>query len=136
MAKAVDGDDVSGEVGLSSGAGCFGPGDGLGGVSSGGAPRLLGDRCRGSVRKMTCGPFETHSHTTISVCSSSSHHTTPVHYLHTPPHIRCLFKTISNTYMCPCSTKAVISNTGIFVAIANNTLHVSKLLIFCYAKND
>ncbi len=28
------------------------------------------------------------------------------------------------------STKAVISNTGIFVAIANNTLYESKLLIF------
>ncbi len=33
-------------------------------------------------------------------------------------------------YMCPCSTKAVISNTGIFVAIDNNTLYESKLYIF------
>ncbi len=32
--------------------------------------------------------------------------------------------------MCPCSTKAVISNTGIFVAIDNNTLYGSKLYIF------
>ncbi len=32
-------------------------------------------------------------------------------------------------YMCPCSTKAVISNTGIFVAIDNNTLYESKLYI-------
>ncbi len=32
--------------------------------------------------------------------------------------------------MCPWSTKAVISNTGIFVAIDNNTLYGSKLLIF------
>ncbi len=35
-----------------------------------------------------------------------------------------------NLYMWPCSTKAVISNTGIFVAIANNTLYGSKLSIF------
>ncbi len=33
-------------------------------------------------------------------------------------------------YMCPWSTKAVISNTGIFVAITNNTLYGSKLYIF------
>ncbi len=33
-------------------------------------------------------------------------------------------------YMCLWSTKAVISNTGIFVAIDNNTLYGSKLLIF------
>ncbi len=32
--------------------------------------------------------------------------------------------------MCPCSTKAVISNTAIFVAIDNNTLYGSKLYIF------
>ncbi len=32
--------------------------------------------------------------------------------------------------MCPWSTKAVISNTGIFVAIDNNTLYGSKLSIF------
>ncbi len=32
--------------------------------------------------------------------------------------------------MCPWSTKAVISNTGIFVAIDNNTLYGSKLYIF------
>ncbi len=32
--------------------------------------------------------------------------------------------------MCSCSTKAVISNTGIFVAIDNNTLYGSKLYIF------
>ncbi len=32
--------------------------------------------------------------------------------------------------LCPCSTEAVISNTGIFVAIANNTLYGSKLYIF------
>ncbi len=32
------------------------------------------------------------------------------------------------------STKAVISNTGIFEAIDNNTLYGSKLYIF-YAKN-
>ncbi len=30
-------------------------------------------------------------------------------------------------HMCLWSTKAVISNTGIFVAIANNTLYGSKL---------
>ncbi len=30
-------------------------------------------------------------------------------------------------YLCPCSTKAVISNTAIFVAIDNNTLYESKL---------
>ncbi len=35
-----------------------------------------------------------------------------------------------NAQMCPWSTKAVISNTGIFVAIANNTLYGSKLLFF------
>ncbi len=35
-----------------------------------------------------------------------------------------------NPYMCPWSTKAVISNTGIFVAIAKNTLYGSKLSIF------
>ncbi len=29
-----------------------------------------------------------------------------------------------------CSTEAVISNTGIFVAIDNNTLYGSKLYIF------
>ncbi len=34
------------------------------------------------------------------------------------------------SHMCPCSTKAVISNTGIFVAIDNNTLYGSKLSIF------
>ncbi len=34
------------------------------------------------------------------------------------------------TRMWPCSTKAVISNTGIFVAIDNNTLYGSKLYIF------
>ncbi len=33
-------------------------------------------------------------------------------------------------YMWLCSTKAVISNTGIFVAIDNNTLYGSKLYIF------
>ncbi len=33
-------------------------------------------------------------------------------------------------HLCPCSTKAVISNTGIFVAIDNNTLYGSKLYIF------
>ncbi len=33
-------------------------------------------------------------------------------------------------HICPWSTKAVISNTGIFVAIANNTLYGSKLYIF------
>ncbi len=32
-------------------------------------------------------------------------------------------------YLCPCSTKAVISSTGIFVAIDNNTLYGSKLSI-------
>ncbi len=32
--------------------------------------------------------------------------------------------------MCLWSSKAVISNTGIFVAIANNTLYESKLYIF------
>ncbi len=32
--------------------------------------------------------------------------------------------------MCPWSTKAVMSNTGIFVAIDNNTLYGSKLYIF------
>ncbi len=36
----------------------------------------------------------------------------------------------SGTNMWPWSTKAVISNTGIFVAIANNTLYGSKLSIF------
>ncbi len=38
-------------------------------------------------------------------------------------------------HMYPWSTKAVISNTGIFVAIANNTLYESKLSFFFYAKN-
>ncbi len=33
-------------------------------------------------------------------------------------------------YMWPWTTKPVISNTGIFVAVANNTLYGSKLLIF------
>ncbi len=32
--------------------------------------------------------------------------------------------------MCPWSTKPVISSTGVFVAIANNTLYGSKLYIF------
>ncbi len=32
--------------------------------------------------------------------------------------------------MCPWSTKAVISRTGIFVAIAKNTLYGLKLFIF------
>ncbi len=36
----------------------------------------------------------------------------------------------NRAYMWPWSTKAVISNTGIFVAIANNTLYESKLSIF------
>ncbi len=40
--------------------------------------------------------------------------------------------TVAN--MCPCSTKAVISNTGIFVAIAKKS-YGSKLSIFLYAKN-
>ncbi len=33
-------------------------------------------------------------------------------------------------HLWPCSTKAVISSTGIFVVIANNTLYGSKLYIF------
>ncbi len=37
-------------------------------------------------------------------------------------------------YVCPWSTKAVISNTGIFVAIDNNTLYESKLYIFFMTK--
>ncbi len=36
----------------------------------------------------------------------------------------------SNQYMWPWSTEAVISSTGVFVAIANNTLYGSKLYIF------
>ncbi len=31
------------------------------------------------------------------------------------------------SYLCPCSTKPVISSTGIFVAIDNNTLFESKV---------
>ncbi len=43
----------------------------------------------------------------------------------------CAIKSmISLEIMCPWSTKAVISNTGIFVAIDNNTLYESKLYIF------
>ncbi len=38
-------------------------------------------------------------------------------------------------HMWPWSTKPVLSSTGIFVAIANNTLYGSKLFIFFYAKN-
>ncbi len=34
--------------------------------------------------------------------------------------------------MCLCSTKAVISNTGIFVAIDNNTLYGSKIIHFSF----
>ncbi len=41
----------------------------------------------------------------------------------------CL-QTCCSTNMWPWCTKAVISNTGIFVAIANNTLYGSKLSIF------
>ncbi len=33
-------------------------------------------------------------------------------------------------HMCPWSTDAVISSTGIFVAITNNTLYGPKLYIF------
>ncbi len=35
-----------------------------------------------------------------------------------------------HTYMCPWSTEAVMSSTGIFVVIDNNTLYGSKLYIF------
>ncbi len=37
--------------------------------------------------------------------------------------------------MCPWSTEAVISSTGIFVEIAKNTLYGSKLSFFFNAKN-
>ncbi len=51
-------------------------------------------------------------------------HMTPFKITHT-----LLFRCIKMN-MCPWSTKAVISNTGIFVAIDNNTLYGSKLSIF------
>ncbi len=40
--------------------------------------------------------------------------------------------TFETTHMWPWSTKAVISSTDIFVAIANNALHGSKLYIFYF----
>ncbi len=43
-------------------------------------------------------------------------------------YISCISIIIPNMWLW--STKAVISNTGIFVAIANNTLYGSKLYIF------
>ncbi len=46
----------------------------------------------------------------------------------------CVCACVNHTNMCPWSTKAVISSTGIFVAIDNNTLYGSKLYIFFYAK--
>ncbi len=42
---------------------------------------------------------------------------------------KTLVRNVTFLYMCPCRTKAVISNTGIFVVIANNTLYGSKLSI-------
>ncbi len=46
---------------------------------------------------------------------------------------RCMGK--YTIHASPWSTKAVLSRWGIFVAIAKNTLHGSKLYIFFYAKN-
>ncbi len=59
--------------------------------------------------------------TEISASAAESLNKTELFFLH-------IF-TVSD-YMCPWSTKAVLSNTGIFVAIANNTLYGSKLSIF------
>ncbi len=67
----------------------------------------------------------------VGLLRSAAHHRLLLHLLRSPlDQVQSHNPTQLKSDTCPWSTKAVISSTGIFVAIDNNTLNGSKLSIF------